>query len=152
MNSPASAPKNEYIHYTCSPDSFRPRTRHAVRWLNPYTDYELASAYWDLRPDNHLSRETWLEAHEMGYSYAAVVEEGKIIATAAVWRYSEEAWELAAVSTLDPASRRKGYAKSVCSFVTKYILETHHVATVSAGADNIAMQRTAESIGYRRAD
>ena len=66
-------PLPKKLYYACTSDTFRPRTRYAVRWLNPYEDYDLARAYWNLKPDNDLSREHWLEAHQMGYSYAAVV-------------------------------------------------------------------------------
>jgi hypothetical protein len=138
------------VFYACRTETFRPRTRHAVRWLNPHSDYALARAYWNLKPGNDLSLEHWQEAHDLGFSYAAVVENEQIISLAAVLRYSDAAWELAAVSTNNPANRLRGYAKSTCSFVTKYILGTRRTATVGTGLDNTAMQRTAESIGYQK--
>lgn len=141
--------------YACTEETFRPRTRHAVRWLNPHTDYDLARAYWNLKPGNDLTVQTWLGAHDMGYSYAAVVEEEnsvpRIVSTAAAWRFSGAAWELSAVSTLAEEYRQKGCATSVSSFVTSYILGAGRIATCSTSAANTAMQKTAEGIGYLRA-
>ncbi len=142
------------VFYACTTENFRPRTRHKVRWLNPHKDYPLARAYWLTGGSGDLSEENWQEAHNLGYSYAAVVDgedqQARILSIAAVLRYSEAAWELAAVSTNDPELRRKGYSTSVCSFVTQYILGTGRIATVSTGITNEAMQKTAEKIGFLR--
>jgi RimJ/RimL family protein N-acetyltransferase len=133
-----------------------------VRWLDWERDYELASTIW---PKEHpLSRETWLEARELGYRYCAVVERRRVerrrvdrrpvgrprlLAIAAVWRYSETAWEAAAVRTR-PDARRRGYAKAAVSFVTAHILDSGRRATCTTGQDNLAMQRTAEAVGFVR--
>jgi predicted GNAT family acetyltransferase len=110
-------------------------------------DYGLASTIW---PDEHpLSRETWMEACELGYRYCGVVQQGRLFAIAAVWRYSETAWEAAAVRTRVDA-RRHGYAQAVVSFVTAYILDCGRRATCTTAQENVAMQRTAESIGFVR--
>jgi len=65
-----------------------------------------------------------------------------------VWRYSEEAWEVAAVYTV-PAFRRRGYGKAVVSFVTAHILDAGRLATCHTRVDNAAMIATAESVGFR---
>ena len=132
------------VQYICRRDTFRPRTRHAARWLNPHSDYALASAY------EPRTEEAWQQAHEDGFSFAAVVEAGQIVAMAAVWRCAETIWALAQVSTRDPGRRGKGLAQSVCSFVTKYIIETGHVARLTTSVDNAPMRRAAERIGYQR--
>ena len=85
-----------------------------------------------------------------GYEYAAIIAEGQIVSIAAVWRYSDDAWEAAAVST-NPESRRKRYAKTVVSFVSASILASGRKATCLTRSDNVAMQRTAESVGFYRA-
>jgi predicted GNAT family acetyltransferase len=120
-----------------------------VRWLDREQDYGLAQAVWNDR-DITLTQDSWREARESSYRYCAVVECGMIIAIAAVWCYSEQAWEVAAVWT-KPEARRQGYALSVVSFVTAFILETGRRATCSTDADNVAMQRTAESAGFYQA-
>ena len=126
----------------CTSDTFRPRTRYAVRWLNPYEDYDLARTYWNLKPDNDLSREHWLEAHQMGYSYAAWWNK-PIRALAAVLRYSEAAGSCQPSRPTTPRTAA-GLWKSVCSFLTQYILGAGKIATLSTGAENLPMQKTVE--------
>ena len=141
---------HEYTHYECTPATFRPHMRHPVRWLDWERDYDLARTIW---PDESpLSRETWLEARELGYRYCGVVVqhpagEPRLLAIAAVWRYSGTAWEAAAVRT-QPDARRQGYAQAVVSFDTAYILTCGQRATCTTGANNLAMQKTAESVGF----
>ena len=136
-----------YVHYECSSATFRPQPRYPVRWLDWERDYDLVRTIW---PDEvSLSRETWLEARELGYRYCAVVEGTRLLAIAAVWCYSGTAWEVAAVRTR-PDARRRGYAHAVVSFVTAYILDSGRRATCTTGLDNAAMQRTAESVGFAR--
>jgi predicted GNAT family acetyltransferase len=95
-----------------------------------------------------MTSKDWQEVFDQGFRYCGIVQSGAIVALAAVWTYSSEAWELAAVQT-DEAWRGRGYAKAVCSFVTAHILANGRVATCGTGADNIAMQRVAAAIGFR---
>jgi len=60
-------------------------------------------------------------------------------------------WEVAAVSTA-PASRRRGYGKAVVCFVTAHILEQGRKATIFSDSTNVAMRKTAESVGFYRSD
>lgn len=137
------------VWYVCTKDPFRPEIKHPVRWLDWEEDYAIARKRWTSL-DSEAFREMWSGARKEGYEFAAVVDGEKLVAIAAVYRYSETHWMLAAVSTDDAADRRQGYAKSVCSFVTAHVLEAGRTATCCTRADNIAMQRTAESIGFRR--
>ncbi len=136
------------VHYRCSRAAFQPSYHYPVRWLEWEADFALAQVYWD-SCHSPLSYETWQEARGLGYRYAAVVKDGKILSIAACWRYSEEAWELAAVGTREEY-QGMGYAKAVCSFVTAAILEAGRTATCTTAEDNLAMQKTAESLGYER--
>jgi RimJ/RimL family protein N-acetyltransferase len=137
----------QYVKYECTHHTFHPDMRYPVRWLDWEPDYPLAQAIW---PETlPLTRAVWLEARDAGYRYCAVIEHGQIQAMAAVWRYSDAAWEVAAVRTR-PDARRQGYAKSVVSFVTACILDAGKRATCTTRWDNEAMQRTAESVGFQR--
>jgi len=135
-----------HVHLECVPNTFRPRQPHAVRWLDVEADYPLARDFWAFP----ISPEDWRSFHDEGYQYCAVVEDQRIISIAAAWRYSDHAWELAAVATL-PEFRERRYAQSVASFVTAAILDQGRRATCLTAVDNMAMQRTAESIGYYQA-
>jgi len=150
-------PSRRYAHYQCTPATFQPNTDHPVRWLDWERDFVLASTIW---PDEFpLARETWLEARELGYRYCGVIgRQGvgrqpagkpRLLAIAAVWCYSETTWEAAAVRT-QPDARRRGYAKAAVSFVTAHILDNGRRATCTTDWDNVAMQKTAESLGFVR--
>ena len=117
-----------------------------VRWLDPHADYLLAQEYWAAL-GQPLAHSTWIAAHEYGYRYGAIVQNGRIISCAAVWKFSDEAWEIAAVSTL-PEYRRKGYSNQVITFITRYILEEGRTPVCSTGDENVAMIATAKSVGY----
>jgi len=124
--------------------SFQPLQRHPVRWLEWEQDYPMVQDFWPTQ-----TPEGWQEAREEGFQYCAVIEHGQLQAMAAVWRYSEAAWEVASVYTR-PEARQRGYAQAVVSFVIAAILRAGKRATCSAGSNNLAMQRVAERIGFHR--
>jgi GNAT superfamily N-acetyltransferase len=132
-----------HVNLECVPETFRPDAGHAVRWLDAEADYPLARDFWFIP----ISREDWLGFRAEGYGYAAAVEGGRIVSLAAVWRYSDAAWEAAGVATR-PDARRRGYGRAAVSFVTAAILGAGRRATCLTAADNVAMQRTAQSVGY----
>jgi RimJ/RimL family protein N-acetyltransferase len=134
----------QYIEYECTPTSFQPVQRHRVRWLDWEQDYPLVQEFW---PEQ--TPEGWQEARAEGFQYCAEIEHNQLQAMAAVWRYSDAAWEVASVYTR-PEARGRGYAQAVVSFVTAAILNAGKRATCSAGTDNPAMQRVAERIGFKR--
>jgi RimJ/RimL family protein N-acetyltransferase len=136
-----------HCNLECVADMFRPRQLHAVRWLDVEADYPLARGFWAFP----ISPADWRGFRDDGYQYCAVVEDGRIVSIGAIWRYSDHAWELVAVSTR-PKFRRQGYGQSVASVVTAAILSEGRRATCLTAADNVAMQRTAESLGFYRAE
>jgi GNAT superfamily N-acetyltransferase len=142
------------VRYECIPATFQPDASYPVRWLDWERDYALARTIWPA--ECPLSQATWQEARELGYRYCGVVDRGavgrpRLLAIAAVWRYAEQAWEAAAVRT-QPGVRGRGLGKAVVSFATAHILESGRRATCTTCSDNLAMQRTAESVGYFRSD
>ena len=116
-----------YYSLICTPDSFRPADCSRVRWLE------------------------WEQNRAEGFRYCAIVEHGAIAALAAVWTYSQTHWEVAAVSTA-PAFRKRGYGKAVVCFVTAHILEQGRKATLLTESRNVAILRTAESVGFYHSD
>ena len=135
------------IFLTCSRTDFAHIAGPDARWLQPDSDYELAKAYWE-HWKQPLSHATWAKAHEFGYRHAARTAERRTASTAGVWRFSEEAWEVVAVSTLEDF-RRKGFAQQLVAFVTAQILGAGRLATCSTRDDNGAMVATAKSVGYQ---
>jgi RimJ/RimL family protein N-acetyltransferase len=134
----------QYVSYECTSQTFHPMMPHPVRWLEWGQDYPLVQQFW---PEQ--TPQGWQEARQKGFQYCAVIDHSQIQALAAVWRYSETAWEVASVYTR-PKVRRRGYAKAVVTFVTAFILEAGKLATCSTAPDNRAMQRVAESVGFQR--
>lgn len=133
----------QHVNLECAAATFRPLQSHAVRWLEVEADYPLARDFWAFP----ISPEDCQGFRDEGYQYCAVVEDGRIVSIAAAWRYSEQAWELAVVSTA-PEFRRCGYGQSVASFVTATILTQGRRATCLTATENVAMQKTAQSVGF----
>lgn len=98
-----------------------------------------------------MSQEDWEQNRADGFHYFAIVEQEAIAALAAVWMYSQTYWELAAVSTA-PAFRKRGYGNAVVCFVTAYILEQGRKATILTESSNVAMLKTAQSVGFYLSD
>lgn len=136
-----------FVYYRCTPDTFCPSQPYPVRWLDWSKDACLALNFWALDPG--IFRLVWKGAREGGLRYCAVVKEGQVIAQAAVRCCSNDTWELAEVLTAHE-HYREGYALATCSFITTRILRAGRTAICVTTADNIAMQRTAERIGYQR--
>jgi hypothetical protein len=133
------------VRYYCSWNTFTPVILYPVRWLEMEDDYERAKRIW---PERYpLAKADWIEAHTLGYRYCAILEADQVVAIAAIYRNAVSSWEAAAVRTRVGAQRR-GCGMSVVSFVTQAILQAGKFATCTTGADNIAMQRTAERVGY----
>jgi predicted GNAT family acetyltransferase len=133
------------VALACTPAAFRPVVHENIRWLDQDEDRLL----FRVEAREPPTREEWEEWHAEGYRYCALIQAGLMLSKAAVWMRSDDAWELAAVWT-DPAHRGRGYARSVCSFVTTHILARGREATCHTRANNAAMLRVAESLGYHR--
>jgi RimJ/RimL family protein N-acetyltransferase len=133
------------VSLTCTVTTFRPCQVYPVRWLDWDADFERAQGLWPM--DFPLTHEVWEEAREAGYRYCGVVEGETLVACAAVWRYSDAAWEVAAVCTRE-AYRRQGYGRAVVSFATAHILAQGRVATCHTAVTNLAMRRVAARVGF----
>lgn len=135
-----------YAHLKCTKGSFQPCRDPRVRWLDMQNDFDLAVECWR-RAGRLLSLEDWQKAHADGYQYCAITEDSAIVAIAAAWKYSEEAWEVAAVGVAE-SHRRQGLGRAVVSFVTEHILSSGRLATCTTGENNEAMIQTARSVGF----
>ena len=137
------------VGYSCDAQSFRPAQTHHVRWLDINDDFDVLerfhSARDEARPYTRADAAKWKEA---GFTDAGIVEGGILTSRAALWTYSDDAWELAGVFT-SPHARRTGRSRSVCTFVTAAILQAGKLATCHTAPSNRAMRRLAESLGYR---
>lgn len=136
----------EYVKLTCRPESFRTIETTGVRWLDWDADFELARQTW-VAKSLDLSRSDWLDFGPMGYRFCAYVEQGSVLALASEFRFSDTAWMLAGVQTLE-SHRLRGLGTKVSAFVTASILEAGKFATCETAWDNVPMLKTAARLGY----
>jgi hypothetical protein len=137
----------ESIGMVCTAETFRPCYTVDVRWLDCDEDFHLAQEAWANVSRYDLSKDEWLSFRDDGFTYCGVIEDGMLVSSAAVFTRTKTEWEAAAVWTLEGYQRR-GYAKSVVSFVTQKILGSGHLATCHTRRDNAAMIATALSVGF----
>lgn len=106
-----------------------------VNWIDVDKDFELIREYYKLFNAKEIDKE---EFNDGQWKFCAIIDEGNIISFAGALYMTNENWEIGAVST-HPQHRNKGYAKIVCSFVAKYILENDKIATCNTYINNHAM-------------
>lgn len=135
------------LYACCTAETFTPFELTGCQWLQRDSDFKIAEWYWQ-QLNSPLKHETWITAYKYGYQYAVILDQGKPICCAGVWRYSGKSWDVCAVSTL-PQYRQRGYSKRIVSFITTYILESGHIATVRTSETNIAMITTAKKVGFQ---
>ena len=138
---------SDTVWFTCTRETYRPASSPDVRWLDIPDDIPHLNGMWR-ETGSALTEAEWRQIAADGYTYAGVILDGRLISVAAVFKFSEDAWMLAAVGTSEPF-RRRGLAKQTCSFVTGYILDHVPTATCGTRSTNDAMIRTAKRIGVQ---
>jgi RimJ/RimL family protein N-acetyltransferase len=131
---------------------FEPDEKSEIRWLKLPDDLYAVHLFAkdrdpDIIFDEKESYETFKKWYENGDIYCAVFVNDRIVATAAVEKYSDDKWETGSVRVLQ-AERNKGYAKQICYFVTKFILDSGYIATCRTEEHNIAMQKVIHALGF----
>ena len=131
---------------------FYPEEKAEIRWIKLPDDlYAMYLFSLDRKPDISFNEKESLEffqkCHENGEIYCAIFVDELIVATAAVEKYTEDKWETGSVRVLR-SERNKGYAKQICYFVTKFILDSGYIATCRTEEDNISMQKVIYALGF----
>ena len=138
------------IKLKCTKDSFKGTTNNCVLEFDAYKNYEQLNEYFGSFDKSFMcSKEEYFGDgidYELWDDYV-IWEDGRIVSRAAIWKYSQTAWEVAAVSTL-PEYRCKGYGEIIVSHCTALILNNGKIATCTTSDTNIAMRRTAEKVGF----
>ena len=121
-----------------------------IRWLKMPDDYELFCEHLRERyPDGKFSLDDWLKWDEKGTPYCGLIKNGKMVARAAAEKYLEEKWETGDVRVWK-SEHGNGYAKQICYFVIKFILENNKIATMRTEEDNIPMQHVINALGFKK--
>ena len=126
--------KNEQLNYYPS---------NKVRWLDLDSEFEMVREYYSLISSVDINKEDFIDPQ---WKMCALVDDEKILAYAGVLFMTHSNWEIGAVST-HPEQRNKGYAKNVCSFIAKFILENGKQATCNTDINNHAMRKVMTDIG-----
>ena len=135
---------DEDLALSCDAGAFRPIGVHHVRWFDWDDDFDLLATTPSSAGE---TREAWRGTRERGFRYCGIVEDDHAVARAAVWPYSDDRWEVAAVWTREDR-RRRGMAKSVVSFVTASVLDAGRIPTLHTQPTNAAMLRVAAAVGF----
>ena len=117
-----------------------------IRWLT-VEDYAIFREHLELCGQHVLDEAKWQRAYSEGTIYCGLFVGGKMVSRACVEKYSMNAWEVADVRTAGPY-RGNGYARRVCSFVLNAIIAQGRTATIRTEADNEAMKRVIEKLGF----
>jgi len=131
---------------------FYPGKNVEIRWIKLPDDlYAVHLFSKDREPDIVFDESALFESFqkwsENGCTYCAAFADGDIVAMAAVEKYSDDKWETADVRVMR-SERGKNYAKQICYFVTKFILDNGRIATCRTEEDNIPMQKVIHSLGF----
>ena len=129
-----------------------PADNFEIRWLKLPDDlYHVHLFSKDRKPDIIFDEKEMLETfqkwYEDGCIYCVLFIDNRIVAMAAVEKYSTDKWETGDVRVLR-SERNKGYAKQICYFVTKHILDSGYIATCRTEEDNIPMQKVIQALGF----
>lgn len=120
-----------------------------IRWLKLPEDFGSFSEHLrDQNPQHTFALDQWMKWDAQGSLYCGLFKDGKMVARAAAEKYLPDKWETADVRVCR-SERGKGYAKQICYFVTKFILEREKIATCRTEEDNIAMQHVIRALGFR---
>ena len=134
------------VEWKCDKGSFLPVDFCKARWLDwEDEDYELFRQFCGYP----MPRARYEAIRQYGCRVGAIIEDGKIVASAGAQRRSGDASEVVSVRTPQPCQGR-GYAKAVVSFVTAQILAAGRIPTLETRHDKVAMLHIAELLGYRR--
>ena len=121
-----------------------------IRWLNMPEDYDLFCEHLRERyPERVFPIEDWLNWEKQGTPYCGLIKDGKMVARAAAEKYLVDTWETADVRVWVD-ERGNGYAKQICYFVTKFILENKKIATCRTEEDNVAMKKVIKALGFQK--
>lgn len=122
-----------------------------VREFDAFKNYEQLNDFFGAHDKNLMcSKEEYFE----GFDYTkwedyVICVDNKIIARAGIWKYSDNEWEVAGVSTL-PEYRCKGYSTILVRYCIAKILENGKIATCSTKSTNIPMIKTALKAGFKK--
>ena len=116
---------------------------NGICWLDLDVDFPMVEEYYRVVFGTEIRRADFDDGQ---WRVCALTEDGVIRAFCGVMYMTQSNWEIGAVST-HPEYRDRGYARRVCSFAARYILENGKQATCNTTVDNHAMIKVMRAIG-----
>ncbi len=142
--------KMEIVKFICTDKSLRNCTSNCVTEFDSYENYDMINEFFGGHDKSLMcSKEEYFDGFDRNaWTDYVIIENGKIISRAGIWKAKDNEWEVAGVSTL-PAYRRKDYGKTVVRHCIAKIIESGRTATCSTKATNIPMIKTAIKAGFK---
>ena len=140
------------IKFQCTKDSFKGSLHPCVMEFDVYENFEqLSDFYVSFDKSLVITKEEYFMGviHRELWDDYVILDNGKIVSRAAIWKYSPTAWEVAAVST-SPEHRGKGYGEMLVSHCTAIILRNGKIATFTTNDQNITMRKLIEKAGFTK--
>ncbi len=117
-----------------------------IKWLETQ-NYRVFCEHLKLCHQNSISDKVWSDIEQSGTIYCGIFVGNKMVARAAVEKYSDDTWEVADVRTANEY-RGRGYAHQLCLFVLYYIFKNEKNATMRTEDDNFKMQHIIKKLGF----
>lgn len=148
------------VKFICTKDDLIGDFDSRVTELDAWTNFDLLNEFFGTRgPDcmctrdeyfNEANREmkAFFENEPGDWTDYVIMENDIIVSRAAIWRYSNDVWEVAGVSTR-PDCQGKGYGSAVVRSCAAKIIESGKKASCTTGDNNTAMINTALKVGFK---
>lgn len=140
----------DIVKFICTDKQSIIRESEMVREFDAFENYEQLNDFFGAHDKKLMcSKEEYFEGFDFTkWNDYVIYADDKIIARAGIWKYSDNAWEVAGVSTL-PEYRCKGYGTILVRHCIAKILEKGKAATCSTESKNIPMIKTALKAGFK---
>lgn len=143
----------DVVKFICAKADFTGGADVRVRIFDAFENYDMLNEFFG-KHDKKLMEDkaTYFDGYDFkAWDDYVIIENGKIISRAGIWKVNDSCWEVAGVSTL-PEYRRRGYGEAVVRSCIAKILEEGKVATCTTKTTNTAMINTALKAGFRITD
>ena len=117
-----------------------------IRWLKQ-DDLSIFEEHLALCGQQFDTETLWDEIWADGTEYCVLYADGKPVARACIEKYSADKWEVSDVRTAREY-RGRGFAYRICAAVRNAILAQGKIPTIRTEADNLAMRRVIEKLGF----
>lgn len=140
----------EIVKFICTDKSLKECISNLVKEFDAYKNYDMINEFFGKHDKSLMcSKEEYFDGFDYNtWNDYVIIENGKIISRAGIWKVNDNEWEVAGVSTL-PDYRRKGYGEVVVRHCIAKIMESGKTATCSTKVTNIPMIKTAIKAGFK---